>query len=135
MTFVNAHLAAFDEQLERRNADFAELSRRLLFDVSVPIPGFKPSSQAIWPPQEPTTTVVTNIYQSDALFWMGDLNYRIDLPDSQVRELLGTAVQNPANKLGEESFELLQKHDQLKKSQRDGKAFVGFNEMRIGYMP
>jgi inositol polyphosphate 5-phosphatase INPP5B/F len=121
---------------DRRNADFADLSKRLVFDVSVRVPGFKAGAEATWPPVDPTTVLNTNIFESDALFWMGDLNYRIDLPDAQIRSLLQTAnTHEESSSLGAESFALLQKHDQLKKAQRDQKAFVGFEEAPITFMP
>ena len=68
MTFVNAHLAAFDEMFEKRNADFHDLSRRLTFDSGVPaheelVAGKKASSP----------TVPLNVYQTDALFWLGGM--------------------------------------------------------------
>ena len=56
LTFVNAHLAAFDEYTDRRNADFHDLSRRLLFLDPEAEEGMEPSSESI--------------FQSDALFWM-----------------------------------------------------------------
>jgi inositol polyphosphate 5-phosphatase INPP5B/F len=69
LTFVNAHLAAFDEALERRNTEFHDLSKRLSFDVSVPDPpvvsvsastraaSIPPTpvfdkSKATWPPED-----------------------------------------------------------------------------------
>lgn len=55
LTFVNAHLAAFDEQLDRRNADFHDLSRRLAFS---PDPNDKAAEGA------------ESIFESDVLFWM-----------------------------------------------------------------
>lgn len=56
-TFVNAHLAAFDEQYDRRNSDFQDLSNRLNFDSEM----LDASDMAPLP---------INIYQSDVLFWM-----------------------------------------------------------------
>jgi inositol polyphosphate 5-phosphatase INPP5B/F len=57
LTFVNAHLAAFDEALERRNTEFHDLSKRLSFDVSVPDPPVvsvsTPSSRAASIPPTP----------------------------------------------------------------------------------
>lgn len=35
LSFVNSHLAAYDEFVERRNADFHELSRRMVFDSTI----------------------------------------------------------------------------------------------------
>jgi len=62
LTFVNAHLAAFDEMVERRNFDFHELSRRLVFD---PTDGLDRDANA-----ELETSKVVGLFESDVLFWM-----------------------------------------------------------------
>ncbi|EEB88580.1 hypothetical protein MPER_13517, partial [Moniliophthora perniciosa FA553] len=46
-----------------------------------------------------------NIYETDALFWLGDLNYRIDLPDYDVRTMLAAEHWN-------EKYEMLLRYDQ-----------------------
>ena len=62
LTFVNAHLAASDEMVERRNYDFQELSGRLTFPPNVILTGsYLPTS---------FTGDTYNVYQSDVLFWM-----------------------------------------------------------------
>jgi phosphatidylinositol-bisphosphatase len=63
LTFVNAHLAAFDEMIERRNFDFHELSRRLVFN---PTDGFDPDTNA----EVETPRKATGLFESDVLFWM-----------------------------------------------------------------
>ncbi|KAG6840962.1 hypothetical protein C0991_002944 [Blastosporella zonata] len=55
LTFVNSHLAAFDEMYEKRNLDFQDLSKRFRFDS-----GFV----------DATGPFVTTAYESDVLFWM-----------------------------------------------------------------
>lgn len=117
VTFVDAHLAAFDEMMERRNADFHDLSKRLVFDV-VPL-----SSDASLVNNLPTT-----IYDSDVLFWMGDLNYRIDLSDSDIRTLLKSEPKD-------RNIESLLAFDQLRYSMRTGKSFQGFTEHEITRLP
>jgi phosphatidylinositol-bisphosphatase len=63
-TFVNSHLAAFDDHLEHRSADFHDISRRLEFG---------PCAEYMWAPRtrhgeaEPHTV---NIYASDVLIWL-----------------------------------------------------------------
>jgi phosphatidylinositol-bisphosphatase len=60
LTFVNAHLAAFDEMVEKRNASFHELLKRLQFDLGTTV-------------QVGATAPVSamyNIFESDVLFWM-----------------------------------------------------------------
>lgn len=121
LTFVNAHLAAFDEMVERRNFDFHELSRRLVFDQT---DGIDPDANIVLE----TPKKVAGLFESDILFWMGDLNYRIDLTDGDIRELLSSPP-------GTDSVPLLLKYDQLKTAISSGKAFVGFSEHAITHMP
>jgi phosphatidylinositol-bisphosphatase len=63
LTFVNAHLAAFDEMVEKRNFDFHELSRRLVFS-----PTDRLDSEANTETEFPRKT--TGLFESDVLFWM-----------------------------------------------------------------
>ncbi|KAJ7700407.1 Endonuclease/exonuclease/phosphatase [Mycena rosella] len=118
LTFVNAHLAAFDEMVERRNADFHELARKLRFDLGAAV---QEAGAAAVP-------VTCNVFESDVLFWMVNLNYRIDVPDADVRVMLGEEG-------WEGRFEVLLKYDQLKSSMRAGKAFDMFDEGRITHLP
>ena len=60
LTFVNAHLAASDEMVERRNYDFQELSGRLEFSYGLN-GSYLPASFA---------GHADSVYQSDVLFWM-----------------------------------------------------------------
>ena len=76
-TFVNAHLAAFDEMTEKRNADFHDLSKRLSFDNNE-VPPQPPATEGEDIPAETRTDVVAtepssqslSIYETDVLFWM-----------------------------------------------------------------
>ncbi|KII91616.1 hypothetical protein PLICRDRAFT_514320 [Plicaturopsis crispa FD-325 SS-3] len=116
LTFVNAHLAAFDEMVDRRNADFHDLSKRLLFEQGVAsdaVAGVEPGS---------------NVFASDALFWMTDLNYRIDLSDSDIRDLLAIS-------LVRENIGTLLRYDQLHNAIRTKKAFEIFKEAVITHLP
>ncbi|KAJ7672386.1 DNase I-like protein [Mycena polygramma] len=119
LTFVNAHLAAFDEMFEKRNADFHDLAKRLQFDLGSVVPegGAAP------------VPVTCNIFESDVLFWMVDLNYRIDVPDADVRTILGS------EEWAESRFETLMPYDQLKSAMRSNKAFEMFSEGPITHFP
>jgi phosphatidylinositol-bisphosphatase len=76
-TFVNAHLAAFDEMIEKRNADFHDLSKRLSFDNNE-VPAQPPGAEGEDISLEPRTDLVgteptsqlLSIYESNVLFWM-----------------------------------------------------------------
>ncbi|KAG5337216.1 hypothetical protein C0989_010267 [Termitomyces sp. Mn162] len=57
LTFVNSHLAAFDEMAEKRNSDFQEISKKLKFGPPL-------SDRA------GTVPVHMSVYESDVLFWM-----------------------------------------------------------------
>lgn len=95
LTFVNAHLAAFDEMVDKRNSDYRELTRRLRFnaparhaqpqlDPTLEEPGpMKASQEAVAQPQEKSdeeldeedededaTIETTSVFDSDALFWL-----------------------------------------------------------------
>ncbi|KAG6337006.1 hypothetical protein ID866_2066 [Astraeus odoratus] len=136
LTFVNSHLAAFDDMVERRNSDFHDLSTRLSF-ASTRSTGFDDAF---------------GIYQCDALFWMGgelglllvliwlntylggivhasDLNYRIDLSDTDIRAMLASS------KDGDDSVQYLVAYDQLRNAMLARKAFSGFVEHPITYLP
>ena len=78
-TFVNAHLAAFDEMTEKRNADFHDLSKRLSFDnndIPPPPPPQSPGAEGEDISPEPRTDLMAtepsslSIYETDVLFWM-----------------------------------------------------------------
>jgi phosphatidylinositol-bisphosphatase len=60
LTFVNTHLAAFDEMVERRNADFHDLGRRLRFDTGS---RYDADGNTSFPSP-------SSIYESDVLIWM-----------------------------------------------------------------
>ena len=66
-TFVNAHLAAFDEMVERRNFDFHELSRRLVF---YPTDGLDANPNANANANVESPRKATGLFESDVLFWM-----------------------------------------------------------------
>lgn len=79
LTFVNAHLAAFDEMADKRNSDFQELSRRLGFEgiepTSFPMtPDAEGSNDRVnmEPPTSPGTGTppTISVYETDVLFWM-----------------------------------------------------------------
>jgi hypothetical protein len=57
LTFVNSHLAAFDEQFDKRNADFQDISKTLRFDSDLlDVTGLVP--------------LPITVFQCDVLFWM-----------------------------------------------------------------
>ncbi|XP_060063309.1 inositol polyphosphate 5-phosphatase OCRL-like [Ylistrum balloti] len=66
--FINSHLAAHQEEFERRNQDYRDISSKMKFKQFVP---------------------PLNIREHDVIFWIGDLNYRItDLDIGMVKTLI-----------------------------------------------
>ncbi|KAF9453377.1 DNase I-like protein [Macrolepiota fuliginosa MF-IS2] len=126
LTFVNAHLAAFDEMVDKRNQEFHELSKRLEFgrdSEETETPNYDDDFGT-----QPGRPANISIYETDALFWMGDLNYRVDIPDSDFRTLLADEDWN-------DRLNTLVRYDQLKKSITSKMAFDGFFEDVITYLP
>lgn len=97
LTFVCAHLAAHDHQVERRNEDWKNIVQRLVFDHENLgfLPSLQPRTDGAGPntnmgqvqsfPTKPASqnrtkaldTKEYSIYDTHHLFVLGDLNYRI----------------------------------------------------------
>ena len=105
LCFVNSHLAAHVEEVERRNQDYLDICNRLVFSTTFPSKSIK---------------------DHDQVFWIGDLNYRLsgDLDLLRVKELLD---QN--NHLA-----LLQ-YDQFRAQHAARKIFIGYQEGPIQFRP
>ena len=63
--FVNAHLAAFDEMFEKRNSDFHDLCKRLVFDLPSSAEDVLSTGSWYTPAAMPLS-----IFDTDALFWL-----------------------------------------------------------------
>ena len=61
LCFVNSHLGAYDDQVLRRNADYAEIAKRLAFPV---LPSRPADVGTTAPPES------VSIFDCDALFWL-----------------------------------------------------------------
>ncbi|CAI9731580.1 synaptojanin-1-like isoform X1 [Octopus vulgaris] len=97
--FLCAHFAAGQSQVNERNNDFHEIMKR------VSLQG-KP------------------IGSHDYIFWVGDFNYRIDLPKDDVKEL----VRN-------QNWTALHAADQLKIQMDANNVFRGFQEGETNFAP
>ena len=104
---VNSHLNSRVEGVARRNQDYQDIATRLTF-----IP--ESSANAQW----------TTIFDHDLLIWLGDLNYRIDAPDAQIRKLIS-----------QRAITDLLAHDQLKAEMHAGRCFENFSEAPITFAP
>ncbi|XP_053949552.1 type II inositol 1,4,5-trisphosphate 5-phosphatase [Anastrepha ludens] len=102
--FVNSHLAAHMAFVEARNEDYGGIVRGLIFDDD----------------QKRT------INDHDHIFWIGDLNYRIEEPPG---------LQLPCNRAAPNAYDILMKYDQLRIEMGKGNCFEGYFEGPIKFRP
>ncbi|XP_002980034.2 type I inositol polyphosphate 5-phosphatase 8 isoform X1 [Selaginella moellendorffii] len=111
--FVCTHLTSGDREGDelRRNGDVAEILRRTAFNRSS-----KAGSSSSDLPE--------TILQHDRVVWLGDLNYRLALSDSETRALVARG-----------DWQRLLARDQLKMEQTAGRVFDGWQEGGIYFAP
>ncbi|KAG2375850.1 Type I inositol polyphosphate 5-phosphatase [Vigna angularis] len=108
LCFVCSHLTSGQKEgaEHRRNSDVHEILRRTCFS---------PAFDADQPQTIPS---------HDQIFWFGDLNYRINMLDAEVRKLVALKKWNE-----------LMNYDQLSKELRIGRVFDGWKEGLINFPP
>ncbi|KAJ0052235.1 hypothetical protein Pint_01146 [Pistacia integerrima] len=109
MCFVCSHLTSGqkDGAEQRRNSDVYEIIRRTRF------------SSVFDHTDQPQT-----IPSHDQIFWFGDLNYRLNMVDAEVRKLVA-----------QKRWDELINSDQLSKELRSGHVFDGWKEGVINFPP
>lgn len=100
LCFLNAHLSAHQEFVMDRNDDFRKICNSFVAASG------------------------RSLYDYDVTIWMGDLNYRIDLSNEEVRPMI------TSHNLSE-----LLRNDQLRKAIACYKAFDSFAEAPISFPP
>ncbi|XP_077198669.1 synaptojanin-1 isoform X1 [Paroedura picta] len=100
LCFVCSHFAAGQSQVKERNEDFIEICRKLSFPMG------------------------RLLFSHDYVFWCGDFNYRIDLPNEEVKELIR-----------QQNWDALLAGDQLINQKNAGQVFRGFLEGKIAFAP
>ncbi|NXX93866.1 SYNJ1 protein, partial [Centropus bengalensis] len=100
LCFVCSHFAAGQSQVKERNEDFVEIARKLSFPMG------------------------RMLFSHDYIFWCGDFNYRIDIPNEEVKELIR-----------QQNWEPLLAGDQLINQKNSGQIFRGFLEGKINFAP
>ncbi|XP_042417913.1 type I inositol polyphosphate 5-phosphatase 2-like isoform X1 [Zingiber officinale] len=107
--FVCSHLTSGNKEgdQQRRNSDVFDILQRTRFRSVV---------DADHQPQ--------TIPSHDRIFWFGDLNYRLNLPDAEVRALVAR-----------KSWDELMNYDQLSNELRIGRIFDGWKEGSVNFPP
>ncbi|XP_020926581.1 synaptojanin-1 isoform X7 [Sus scrofa] len=100
LCFVCSHFAAGQSQVKERNEDFIEIARKLSFPMG------------------------RMLFSHDYVFWCGDFNYRIDLPNEEVKELIR-----------QQNWDSLIAGDQLINQKNAGQIFRGFLEGKVTFAP
>ncbi|XP_067849288.1 synaptojanin-1 isoform X3 [Heptranchias perlo] len=100
LCFVCAHFAAGQSQVKERNEDYIEIARKLSFPMG------------------------RLLFSHDYIFWCGDFNYRIDLPNEEVKELIK-----------QQNWDSLLSGDQLINQKNAGHIFREFLEGRVNFAP
>ncbi|KAI9178532.1 hypothetical protein LWI28_027592 [Acer negundo] len=108
MCFVCSHLTSGQKEgaQQRRNSDVYEIIRRTHFS-------------SVFDTEQPET-----IPSHDQIFWFGDLNYRLNMLDAEVRKLVAL-----------KRWDELVNSDQLIKEIRSGHVFDGWKEGIINFPP
>ncbi|XP_036974876.1 synaptojanin-1 isoform X5 [Acanthopagrus latus] len=98
--FVCSHFAAGQSQVKERNDDYSEITRRLTFPMG------------------------RLLYSHDYVFWCGDFNYRISMPNEEVKDLIK-----------QQNWDALTAGDQLLDQKNAGLVFRGFIEGKLDFAP
>lgn len=124
LCFVCSHLAAHRENVAGRNADFANVFQKTSFQVGEEAirEVIRSGSMSHWV----IGSSSVGIQDHDIVFWLGDLNYRID-------ESMGTEKVLQLSEKG--TFDELRSLDQLNIERAAGRVFVGFEEGRLNFRP
>ncbi|NXK50464.1 SYNJ1 protein, partial [Chauna torquata] len=100
LCFVCSHFAAGQSQVKERNEDYVEIARKLSFPMG------------------------RMLFSHDYIFWCGDFNYRIDIPNEEVKDLIR-----------QQNWDSLIAGDQLINQKNSGQIFRGFLEGKINFAP
>ncbi|KAM0065072.1 putative inositol-polyphosphate 5-phosphatase transcription factor WD40-like family [Helianthus debilis subsp. tardiflorus] len=130
MCFVNCHLAAHLEAVNRRNADFNHIYRNITFGRSINNASVGVSSTAQM--LRPATPVAINpddgkpdLAEADMVVFCGDFNYR----------LFGITYDEARDFVSQRSFDWLRQKDQLRAEMKNGRVFQGMREALIRFPP
>lgn len=106
--FVCSHLAANQNNVHGRNSDFLNIAKRICY-----YPDNNPKARPF------------GLYDHDNIIWLGDLNYRINIPDM---DFLYAQIE-------ENKLDAMLEADQLIVEKKAGRTFKGYQEGIITFPP
>lgn len=124
LLFITSHLAPHESNVKARNSQCAHICHSVFAKSTSSLSCFCPSNISDDLNCHVPGALSNVVDQSDVVIWLGDLNYRVELPRSSVQ----AAIKN--NKLQE-----LWAKDQLSIALRRGQAFKGFQEGPLLFAP
>lgn len=116
LVFICSHLAANKNKVQERNQDYKTITERLTFD---------PNDTEMKKNEEEEG--LFHIDDHDVIFWLGDLNYRLDIDNEELDMVY--------DKIQENDIAFLLPHDQLIQERRAGRVFQGYEEGAISFLP
>lgn len=140
LTFVSAHLAPMEDAVERRNRDWSNIVRGLVFHPQNASGGTPNGDEAQPLLHEDAAsgksigTSSSGIFNSYPLFVCGDLNYRTNdtKPGPDDHQLFPQPVDDETDA---KHYSHLLKHDQLSRELHAGKTLHHLTEASIGFPP
>ncbi|KAM7266266.1 hypothetical protein ACFE04_004163 [Oxalis oulophora] len=131
--FVNCHLAAHLEAVNRRNADFDHIYRNLVFSRSLNLlnnaaAGVSTAVQMLKGQNVPSVNFEEprpELGDADMVIFIGDFNYR----------LFGITYDEARDFVSQRCFDWLRERDQLRAEMKAGKVFQGMREAIIRFPP
>jgi hypothetical protein len=133
MCFINCHLAAHLEAVNRRNADFDHIYKTMSFTRSsnahnAPAAGVSTGSHTTKSANNAnvnTEETKQDLAEADMVVFFGDFNYR----------LFGISYDEARDFVSQRSFDWLREKDQLRAEMKAGRVFQGMREAIITFPP
>jgi len=149
VALINAHLAAHQNKVSARNADYHRIMENIYTNVksSETVTSFSSAAKHRVHKKRPRMAEDLKESPIDCIIFFGDLNYRVDLPRLELEEFYlawrqqvgesipGTKHILPAIPSLTSSLRSLLSFDQLLRERVQGRAFDGFREGPITFPP
>ncbi|KAI9023869.1 Endonuclease/exonuclease/phosphatase [Phycomyces nitens] len=144
--FITSHLAAFVDKVEKRNQDFTAIAKRLVFsnylDDSLAYLKFSWNNGG----DEGVSFLESNgvlrkwskeasVFHADHLIWLGDLNYRVNLGEAEIKMRLQQGQLDYLLEYDQASNHLYYILIKKIRTRQAGRTFSMFDEGRIEFTP